>query len=79
MRMRLATASELLARGLSVSTVAFECGFADQSHLSRNFKAVYGLTPAAGEAVGNGPAQTRRAWWIHCARRRDLHLARVIS
>jgi AraC-like DNA-binding protein len=47
MRLRLAAASELLSRGLSVSTVAFECGFADQSHLSRNFRTVYGLTPAA--------------------------------
>lgn len=47
MRLRLAAACELLSGGLSVSSVAFECGFADQSHLSRNFKAVYGLTPAA--------------------------------
>ncbi len=47
LRRRLAAASELLAKGLSVSTVAYECGFADQSHLSRKFKEVYGLTPAA--------------------------------
>jgi AraC-like DNA-binding protein len=51
MRLRLAAACELLAAGLSVSTVAFESGFADQSHLSRNFKAVYGLTPAAWASV----------------------------
>lgn len=47
MRLRLASAAELLLRGLSVSTTAYECGFADQSHLSRKFKQVYGLTPAA--------------------------------
>jgi AraC-like DNA-binding protein len=47
LRRRLAAASELLSGGLSVSTVAYECGFADQSHLSRKFKEVYGLTPAA--------------------------------
>jgi AraC-like DNA-binding protein len=47
MQLRLARASEALASGLSVSTVAYECGFADQSHLSRKFKQAYGLTPAA--------------------------------
>jgi AraC-like DNA-binding protein len=46
MRLRLAAAADLLSRGLSVSTAAYESGFADQSHLSRHFKAVYGLTPA---------------------------------
>ncbi len=46
MRLRLAAAAELLSSGVSVSTTAFECGFADQSHLSRKFKAVYGMTPA---------------------------------
>jgi AraC-like DNA-binding protein len=63
LRRRLAAASELLAGGLSVSTVAYECGFADQSHLSRKFKEVYGLTPAAwatavaGETRRKGPAK----------------------
>jgi AraC-like DNA-binding protein len=47
LRLRLARAVELLSSGLSVATVANECGFADQSHLSRKFKGVYGLTPAA--------------------------------
>lgn len=50
-RLRLATASELLSQGLGVSTAAYECGFADQSHLSRKFKEVYGLTPAAWAAA----------------------------
>ena len=50
-RLRLAQAGELLSQGLGVSTAAYECGFADQSHLSRKFKEVYGLTPAAWAAA----------------------------
>ena len=67
LRRRLAAASELLADGVSVSTVAYECGFADQSHLSRKFKEVYGLTPAAwatavaGETRRKGPAKVGAA------------------
>jgi AraC-like DNA-binding protein len=55
LRVRLAAACELLTRGLPVARVAHECGFADQSHLSRRFKAVYDVTPAmwaAGSAAG---------------------------
>jgi AraC-like DNA-binding protein len=54
LRLRLAAASELLSQGLSVSTVAYECGFADQSHLSRKFKEIYGLTPAAWRTATAG-------------------------
>ena len=64
LRLRLAFAVELLSSGLSVATVANECGFADQSHLSRKFKEVYGLTPAAW---GTGAAAGRGA--IDCSRR----------
>jgi AraC-like DNA-binding protein len=53
MRLRLAEALKLLARGQSVSTVAFDCGFADQSHLSRKFKEVYGLAPGAWASVAD--------------------------
>ena len=83
MRLRLASAGELLSRGLSVSTVAFECGFADQSHLSRNFKAVYGLTPAAwASAFATGDRRstrprTRRS--MSQAPTRNLRLARAIQ
>jgi AraC-like DNA-binding protein len=68
LRLRLAHAAELLSCGLSVATVASECGFADQSHLSRKFKEVYGLTPAAwgtatvrngGGSDGGRPAPAR--------------------
>jgi AraC-like DNA-binding protein len=57
-RHRLAAACEALARGLPIASVAYECGFADQSHLNRKFKAVYGLTPAAwGTAAAAGIAR----------------------
>jgi AraC-like DNA-binding protein len=35
--------------------VAYECGFADQSHLSRRFREQYGITPGAFQE------QSRRA------------------
>jgi AraC-like DNA-binding protein len=47
LRLRLAAACEALARGMAVASVAYEYGFADQSHLSRKFKSVYGVSPAA--------------------------------
>jgi len=63
LRLRLARAVELLSYGLSVATVANECGFADQSHLSRKFKEVYGLTPSAWRTavgLGRGAGDERR-------------------
>jgi AraC-like DNA-binding protein len=61
LRLRLAHAVELLSCGLSVAMVASECGFADQSHLSRKFKEVYGLTPAAwGTAAVRGGSGSDR-------------------
>jgi transcriptional regulator GlxA family with amidase domain len=45
-RLKLARAREMLLSGATVVRTAFACGFADQSHLSRKFKEVYGLTPA---------------------------------
>jgi AraC-like DNA-binding protein len=62
LRLRLAFAVELLSSGLSVATVTNECGFADQSHLSRKFKEVYGLTPCAWRTavVGRGRSDGRR-------------------
>jgi len=60
MRLRLAHACELLARGESVSTVAYDCGFADQSHLSRKFKEVYNVAPGAwASAVGRRASRAR--------------------
>lgn len=44
---RVRAARGQLARGLSPSEVAFACGFYDQSHLNRAFKARVGVTPGA--------------------------------
>lgn len=42
---RLNRARALLKGGLSASEVAFALGYADQSHLTRQFKQAYGVTP----------------------------------
>ncbi len=44
---RLGRARTLLRRGIRASTVAMECGFADQSHFGRHFKRALGVTPGA--------------------------------
>jgi len=45
LRMQTARARALLAAGTPPAEVAAEAGFADQSHLTRHFKAIYGVTP----------------------------------
>jgi AraC-like DNA-binding protein len=49
-QVRLARARRLLAEGKSATWVAYECGFADQSHLSRRFKECHGVSPGAFQA-----------------------------
>ncbi|WP_449241861.1 AraC family ligand binding domain-containing protein [Desulfovibrio sp.] len=44
---RVRRAQELLRGGLDPASVAAETGFADQSHLTRQFKRLTGVTPAA--------------------------------
>lgn len=44
-RQRVRYARTLLADGVPAAQAALEAGFFDQSHLSRHFKSVYGLTP----------------------------------
>lgn len=53
-QVRLARARRLLAEGKSATWVAYECGFADQSHLSRRFRTHYGLTPGAFQEQSRG-------------------------
>jgi AraC-like DNA-binding protein len=48
---RIARARHLLARGAAAVDVAHACGFVDQSHFTRHFKRLVGVTPAA---YGNG-------------------------
>jgi AraC-like DNA-binding protein len=42
---RLRRAGLLIERGSSLADAAFEAGFSDQSHLSRIFRAMHGITP----------------------------------
>jgi len=42
---RLDKARELMLVGIPISSVAIDCGFADQSHFGRHFKKTYGSPP----------------------------------
>ena len=44
-RLRLERAQLLIREGVPAATAASEAGFYDQSHLSRHFKSVLGMTP----------------------------------
>jgi AraC-like DNA-binding protein len=44
-QVRIARARKLLLEGKPIAHVALETGFCDQSHLSRNFKRIVGMTP----------------------------------
>jgi len=44
-RLRLERAQALIRQGMPVASAASEAGFYDQSHLSRHFKNVFGMTP----------------------------------
>ena len=45
-QLRVWKAKQLLADGFSLAAISSETGFADQSHFSRQFKKITGLTPA---------------------------------
>jgi AraC-like DNA-binding protein len=45
-QLRVWKAKQLLADGVSLAAISSEIGFADQSHFSRQFKKITGLTPA---------------------------------
>ena len=45
-QLRIEQAKKLLAQGRQAAQVALEVGFADQSHFTRHFKRVVGLTPS---------------------------------
>lgn len=60
MQVRLSHARAALARGVAISRVAYDAGFADQSHLTRTFKRAFGATPGQF-ARGARPAAVRAA------------------
>ena len=53
--MRLGIAQRSLRNGLKPAEVAAQCGFVDQSHLTRHFKRLYRLTPAEYARIGGAP------------------------
>jgi AraC-like DNA-binding protein len=46
MQLRLAHAWRFIVEGRPLSRASYDAGFADQSHLTRRFAAMFGLTPA---------------------------------
>lgn len=44
-RLRVERAQALMREGISAAAAASEAGFYDQSHLSRHFKSICGMTP----------------------------------
>ena len=48
---RLDRARELVRRGVPLADAALRCGFADQSHMTRQFKKAYGLSPGRFAAL----------------------------
>lgn len=52
-QIRLNHAKLLLVQGRQISQVAHETGFADQSHLTRQFKRMLGFTPGQYQLKGN--------------------------
>jgi AraC-like DNA-binding protein len=52
LHIRVRLAKTLLMKGIPISHVAAEAGFADQAHLTRHFKRMFGVTP--GRYLGEG-------------------------
>lgn len=49
---RLDTVRRMIGAGIGLAEASVTAGFADQSHMSRRFKAAYGMTPGAWAAAG---------------------------
>lgn len=58
---RIAQAQARIGLGMPLSMVALECGFADQSHLTRRFKGAMGIAPAAWRRANASYLSTTRA------------------
>jgi AraC-like DNA-binding protein len=57
LRVRLGLAQKSLREGLQPAHVAAEYGFVDQSHLTRHFKRLVGVTPAQYARIGNAASR----------------------
>ncbi|MBB5744476.1 helix-turn-helix domain-containing protein [Brevundimonas variabilis] len=44
-------AAGMMARGSDLASLAADAGYADQSHMTRDFTSIYGLTPARYRAL----------------------------
>jgi AraC-like DNA-binding protein len=53
---RLDKARSMMREGRSLASSAIACGFADQSHMTRQFKQAYGLSPSRWRAIWQGAA-----------------------
>jgi len=51
---RVTQAQTRIRLGMPLTMVALECGFADQSHLTRRFKGSVGVTPSAWRRMNSG-------------------------
>lgn len=58
---RLERAGKAIAAGASLAEAAFDAGFADQAHLSRTTRQVFGITPRVGGGVVSGQAIPSRS------------------
>jgi AraC-like DNA-binding protein len=63
MQQRASLSRRLLLKGLAPAEVAATCGYVDQSHMHREFRRRFGLTPGACSKVrlGRNPVQDRNA------------------
>jgi AraC-like DNA-binding protein len=52
-QVRVFKARQLLDQGLAIAEAAAEAGFTDQSHLSRQFKKLLGITPGQYRRLQN--------------------------
>ena len=55
-QVRVERARASIARGVRLAQVATECGFADQSHMTRTFVRHFGFTPGAWERAARHTA-----------------------
>jgi AraC-like DNA-binding protein len=61
LRVRVGIAQRSLREGRQPARVAAECGFVDQSHMTRHFKRLVGVTPAQYQRLGTSSARAAQA------------------